>query len=245
MRQRAREGWCSCSTFASNTALAERLDGLLVRESETCPLWLPASVRHSATATVAGWLGPFRMIPSSAAPDLLAYYSPETRLFPALEQSFTETGQFHPEALYLILDWKAPRARTRHLHRLTNIAGTFDAAARGIGAGLYTATGPEQRLGLLLTKWGFLLPTASAILVVLYPNTFTMYDIRVCNVLGDFSKLGSMKWSTEQWLGYQRYIAAVQAAAPSGLSLRDCDRWLWGQDKRKAMQAELARVPWR
>jgi hypothetical protein len=48
-----------------------------------------------------------------------------------------------------------------------------------------------------------------------------------------------MKWSVELWREYQRFIDAVRAAAPSGLSLRDCDRWLWGRDKRKAMLAEL------
>jgi hypothetical protein len=40
----------------------------------------------------------------------------------------------------LILDWKAPRARTRHLHRLAKIAGSFDAAARGIATDLRTAS---------------------------------------------------------------------------------------------------------
>ena len=49
-----------------------------------------------------------------------------------------------------------------------------------------------------------------------------------------------MKWSAETWNGYQRFVAAVRAAAPGELSLRDCDRWLWGKAKRAAMLAELA-----
>jgi len=171
--------------------------------------------------------------------DPIAYYSPETLMFPVLAQSFADTGELDPEMLYLILDWKASRARTRHRRRLAAIAGSFDATARGIAADLHEASEAEQRLGLLMTKWGFLLPTASAILAVLYPDTFTIYDRRVCDVLDDFHKLGSMKWSAKAWEEYQRFLVAVRSAAPQALSLRDCDRWLWGQDKRKAMLAEL------
>jgi hypothetical protein len=50
------------------------------------------------------------------APAPPAYYSPETQPFPQLQQTFADTGQMHPEAFYLILDWKASRARKKHLH---------------------------------------------------------------------------------------------------------------------------------
>jgi hypothetical protein len=182
------------------------------------------------------------MIPTAAL-DPIVYYNPEIHLFPALARSFSETGRLDPEALYLILDWKAPRARTRHLRRLVEIAGSFDAAARGIAADLGTAAGSEQRMHVLLTKWGFRLSTASAILTVLYPDTFTVYDTRVCETLGDFHQLDHRKgWSPDTWVGYERFIAAARAAAPSGLSLRDCDRWLWGKDKQRTMVAELTSV---
>jgi len=173
------------------------------------------------------------------APDELAYYWPETNLFSALAQDFAKTGQLHPEELYLILDWKASRARTHHVHRLTELAGSFDKAASEIATDIWKADTPDQCLGVLMTKWGFLLPTASAILTVLFPDKFTIYDRRVCKALGDFDKLANWKWSDKLWQEYQRLIAAVQSAAPSGLSLRNCDRWLWGRDKREVMLAEL------
>jgi hypothetical protein len=173
-------------------------------------------------------------------PDPLAYYSPEAQFFSDLAENFGETGQLHPEAFYLILDWKAPRARTRHLHRLAGHPGGFDKAVSEIAIDLGKAAEPDQRLDVLMTKWKFLLPTATAILTVLYPDTFTVYDRRVCETLNDFSRLADMKWSVDLWREYQRFVIAVRATAPSGLSLRDCDRWLWGQDKRKTMLGELA-----
>ena len=57
--------------------------------------------------------------------DPIAYYSPETLLFPGLARRFADTGRLEPAALYLILDWKASRARTRHRSRLARIAGSF------------------------------------------------------------------------------------------------------------------------
>ncbi|MGH7121895.1 MAG: hypothetical protein ACREFP_23370 [Acetobacteraceae bacterium] len=129
--------------------------------------------------------------------DPIAYYSPETYLFPALAQSYADTGAIDPMALYLVLDWKAPRARTLHRSRLAKLAGSFNRAVSMIAAELDAAANPEQQLRLLLTKWGFRLPTATAILAVLYPETFTIYDIRVCNTLGAFRQLGNVKWSRQ------------------------------------------------
>ena len=64
--------------------------------------------------------------------------------------------------------------------------------------------------------------------------------------LGD--KLGSLgaanaKWSDDLWHKYQQYVGRVRAMAPSGLNLRDCDRWLWDQDKQRDLQKELAGRP--
>jgi hypothetical protein len=142
--------------------------------------------------------------------------------------------------LYIILDWKAARARTRHLARLARIAGNFEAAVAKIATDLREWNGPERQLGSLLTTWGFRLPTASAILTVLYPDTFTIYDIRLCDRLGAFRNLVNMKWSPRLWEEYQRFVAAVRSEAPEGLTLRDCDRWLWGEDKKRVLLHDLA-----
>jgi hypothetical protein len=173
--------------------------------------------------------------------DPIVFYNPESYLFPELARLFAETGQLDPTALYLILDWKAPRARTRHLARVSKIAGgDFEKAAGKIASDLIATVSPEERMGVLLTKWGFRLPTASAILAVLYPDTFTVYDIRVCDALGDFHKLGDMAWSPAAWRRYQQFIDAVCANTPAGLSLRDRDRWLWGKDKKMKIVEEIA-----
>lgn len=51
-----------------------------------------------------------------------------------------------------------------------------------------------------------------AILTVLYPDDFTVYDTRVCNQLGRFSTLGSRSTATV-WAGSEQFRKAVQEEA--------------------------------
>ena len=80
-----------------------------------------------------------------------------------------------------------------------------------------------------MERWNFQLPTATAVLTILYPEHFTVYDIRVCQVLGDFADLRHRKFSEKLWAALLRYKHSVQEASPVGLSLRECDKFLWGK----------------
>lgn len=90
-----------------------------------------------------------------------------------------------------------------------------------------------------MEDWGFRLPTATAILTIFYPDEFTIYDARVCTVLKLPEFVVTQRFNEELWIGYQKFIEEVKANAPNELSLRDCDRWLWGSDKRRVMREEL------
>lgn len=70
---------------------------------------------------------------------------------------------------------------------------------------------------------------ASAILTVLYPETFTIYDIRVCNILNNYHRIQNRTNFDTLWLEYETYIAAVRASVQEDYTLRDKDRWLWGK----------------
>jgi hypothetical protein len=172
--------------------------------------------------------------------DPIDYYSPDTTLFPKLAVRFGQTGHLTAEELYLILDWKAPRARKKHLDRLTRGGRIFSQAAQDIAQELYEAADDKERLRLLMADpWRFPLPTATAVLTVLYPDRFTVYDIRVCEALGDFKKLVHWRWSDRFWPEYYRFVAAVRSAVPAHLNLRDADRYLWGMNKRNDLRDEL------
>jgi len=92
-----------------------------------------------------------------------------------------------------------------------------------------------------MTTWKFPLPTASAVLTILYPEDFTVYDIRVVGQLKDFGRLASLPFSDRMWNEYLRYKKAVEASTPDDLSLRDKDRWSWGKSLYEQCAAEIAR----
>ncbi len=83
-----------------------------------------------------------------------------------------------------------------------------------------------------------LLPMASAVLTVLYPEEFTIYDVRVCKSIGDFQRLGAQSFSDELWHQYLSFKEAVSQRSPKGLSLRDKDRYLWGKSFHDQIEEE-------
>ena len=96
------------------------------------------------------------------------------------------------------------------------------------------------RLAVLIERWGFRLPMASAILTVLYPDQFTIYDVRVCDILGDFHDAQNKTKYNKLWERYVAFIAAVREAVPSESLLRDKDRFLWGQSFASQLQRDVS-----
>jgi hypothetical protein len=180
--------------------------------------------------------------------DYRKYYSLEDYIFDEVGPRFRKTGHIDPADFYLILIWKAERAKTRHKRRLAKTAGSFAAAVKEVAASLHAAPAPGARLKLLMDKWQFLLPTASAILTVLYPEEFTIYDWRVCDELGGFHEIAKRRVFSDElwpvfWADYQHFMKAVKAAAPGELSLRDADRYLWGRSVYRSINKELSIAP--
>jgi hypothetical protein len=92
---------------------------------------------------------------------------------------------------------------------------------------------------VLIEEWKFALPMSSAILTVLYPEEFTVYDYKVCNQLGFPSLKNDYKFTEELWKGYRSYCMEVEAKTPKNLRLRDKDRYLWGQYSAEKLEADI------
>jgi hypothetical protein len=99
-----------------------------------------------------------------------------------------------------------------------------------------TRCSPEERLLLRIEIWGFYLPIASAILTVLWPEDFTVFDIRVCGELayaekGGFARLGNIS-PKRIWHRYCAYRKVVESAMPQQGMLRNKDEFLWDTLRR-------------
>lgn len=82
---------------------------------------------------------------------------------------------------------------------------------------------------------------ASAILTVLYPDEFTVYDVRVCDLLDKKFEDAQYKTQFEAlWARYSEYLAAVRDAVPELPILRDKDRYLWGKSFAQQLEKDIA-----
>jgi hypothetical protein len=179
--------------------------------------------------------------------DYRKYYDLERYLLEDVGQWFRDSGRLRPLDLFLILHWKSPRAKTKALDRLKARCGTFERATTRIARSLREASDNKERLTLLMRDWGFRFPTATALLTILYPEDFTIYDVRVRSGIS-FSKIresySERTWESV-WGSYVAYKKRVIKRTPRGFSPRDKDRYLWGrslfQDARCTLEQRSKR----
>lgn len=157
------------------------------------------------------------------------YYNLETYLLDEVGRNFRDSGALAPLDFYFILTWKANRSKTTTKRRLEKLAGSFSSAVSRIASDLAAKEQPKNKLEVLMLAWAFRLPTATAILTILYPDDFTVYDVRVCDSLKRFHNLSHRGFSDSLWEQYSAFKAAVESKSPAHLSLRNKDRYLWGK----------------
>ncbi len=175
--------------------------------------------------------------------DYFLYYDLETYLFDTVHRRFHQEKKLDAFDLFSIIIWKAERAKSRLAHRLINQAGSLEAAAERFTSALYEAGSPEARLMMTMEGWGFYLPMASAILTVLWPEDFTVFDTRACEQLrelkiGEFAHLANVN-ANHLWPMYVEYCNAVKRAVPQFDSLRDKDRFLWGRSAARQLVKDI------
>ena len=181
--------------------------------------------------------------------DYIRYSNLGRYLFEVVHPRFQSTHSIGAFDLFSIVVWKANRAKSRvaqrllRRQRLLGQTRSLEQAARKLSADLWCAQKGENRLRILMKDWSFRLPMASAILTVLWPDQFTIYDERVCGQLrqalgarGDYRSLKNRK---HVWDGYRAYLDAVRRVAPPRLSLRQKDRYLWGRSAAQQLERDL------
>jgi hypothetical protein len=138
--------------------------------------------------------------------------------------------------------WKANRAKTKVAKRLLgDSTKTLDEVVVELTKAIAAQKTPKDKMRLLMFgKIRFRLPMASAILTVLYPDEFTVYDYRVCETLDGYRNLTNFTNIDNLWEGYTAFKNAVIGNSPPGLSLRDRDRYLWGKSFRDQLMTEIA-----
>jgi hypothetical protein len=169
--------------------------------------------------------------------DYLGFCDSEKYLLNVAGKSFRKTGKLDPVDFMTILIWKAERAKNHHKKRLIRLGKcTFAKAVAELASGVYQSPSHRERLKYLMEKWWFQLPTATAILTLLYPKDFTVFDWRVCDELDmDYEPWHSRGFSDALWEYYLSFKKAVAQKGPQHLSLRDKDRFFIGRSFRRSI----------
>ncbi len=104
-------------------------------------------------------------------------------------------------------------------------SGSLEPVIKKISEQIHDEKDYKKKLKILIDQWKFRLPMASAILTVLYPEDFSVYDYRVIEQLGmnDFT---GRKNQIESY--FSEFLPKVQEYG-LGKSLRDKDKYLWGK----------------
>lgn len=176
--------------------------------------------------------------------DYRRYYDLETYLLEVVSPRFHQQGFIEAFDFFSIVIWKANRAKSRIAKKLLQAGApekSLDIVCRRLTCAVHDASSDEERFLLLFnTPWNFALPMASAILTVLYPDTFTVYDYRVCDELADpeFQKLVNYSNPHRIWEGYSRFLVAVESSS-STPGLRNKDRFLIGRSLATQLKRDI------
>lgn len=174
--------------------------------------------------------------------ECIQFYTLESYLFNTVHHRFAEQGYLGAFDFFCIVIWKANRAKTKVAKRLLGKSTkTLDEVVVELTKAIAAQKTPKDKMRLLMFgKTRFRLPMASAILTVLYPDEFTVYDYRVCETLGGYRNLTYLTNIDRLWEGYSAFKDAVISNSPAGLSLRDRDRYLWGKSFRDQLTNDVA-----
>ena len=171
--------------------------------------------------------------------DFSKYYNLHDYIFTEVHKKFHENGFIGAFDFFCIIIWKANRAKSKIAVKLKQEYPnkSLDEITKILTHQIYDADGPKEKLRILLGYWNFGLPMASAILTVFYPESFTIYDVRVCSVLKKFENLKNKPESILD--DYFEYVKAVKSEVPNKIDLRDKDKFLWGKSFYKDLVDDL------
>jgi len=168
----------------------------------------------------------------------LKYYNLEDYLFSDVTNAFHERGYLTPEAFFAIVIWKTNRAKTAVKRKLAKHDRNLTVAVADLTRAIGQAATDREKLRIFLEDWQFGLPMATAILTVLYPDRFTVYDVRVRNEVGIIKDFAGRTDQIDRY--FNEYLPKV-AATTEAKNLRDKDRYLWGKSAYEGLQKFLAK----
>ena len=149
----------------------------------------------------------------------------EQALFSEISPKLQDRGEYNFEEFLAVCDWKS--TRTRSLVQ-SNTRETVSEVTR-----IAFSCSEDLRVQVLSLLRGVSTPTASALLTVWKPTSYTIIDVRVLSALPLLShRLLAPESMSPSENSYAKYLSLMRAISHDlGCDLRSLDKALWTFDK--------------
>lgn len=168
------------------------------------------------------------------------YWLEQEYLEREVQPFFLANGFLTAKHFFAIIKWKRPGnasliknifLRNVQTGDKESTENTLNNIVMNITKDIAEAATKEKRIEKLMNKNGFQLAMASAVLTILYPDTFTVYDWRVRGQI-DCPDITYQRDRVRKY--FDKYVKQVlergrEITQNPTLSLRDCDRILWAK----------------
>lgn len=161
--------------------------------------------------------------------NFLKYYWLEKDYFPEIREFFFKEHYLKPEQFFAIVFWKSVRPRKLIKDGLRANGKSLDESVKQLTQKIFNEKNNSKKLQILLdNNKGFKVSMASAILTVLYPEDFTIYDYRVWNQVKNTMDQKEISNKKDVINLYWKFVKLVKEHT-NNFTLRDGDRNLWGK----------------
>jgi hypothetical protein len=161
--------------------------------------------------------------------DYSKYWYLEKFIMSEVKTNLTTNGFLTTFDFFCIIIWKANRAKSKIAKQLRKRNDDLSLVVKELTSKIFLAKDAKEKMRILFEDYDFRLPIASAILSLLYPESFTIYDVRVCDTLIEYKGLANRSSFEHLWPDYLSFIECVRKYGLPEKSLREIDKALWGK----------------
>jgi len=153
----------------------------------------------------------------------ITLYNEERILFESIGPKIRERGYIQFEEFFKICMWKSRRPKQKYLKNKTII--------ETITKKCFIEKNESKKISLLCELEGVAIPTASAILTIVYPEKYAVIDVRCLDMLIDLGFKMKKSISSVNWLNYLKIMRSL--AEENLVTPRQLDMALFAMHKEK------------
>lgn len=148
-------------------------------------------------------------------------YSLEDHLFSVVGPQIKKRGYMTFDDFYRIAMWKSARQKPNYLQNKNNV--------ESISKDAFSIQGESEKMDMLCCLKGVGIPTASAILTIVYPENYAVIDVRCIEMLQELGYSIKKTITPNNWLKYLDITRKI--AKENNITAREVDKALFAMHR--------------